>query len=131
VLRKVSGRGNSDGASFPRTTATSGAWAHTPPRGRIGKLWDREQLTFFFPSSSAVTCKTQKKNATEQLILAFYFFVFRFASLLLDSFHRRSFFGFCLPLLQFRWLAAPRMNGREGGVSLLDWLRAVDLAICC
>ena len=56
---------------------------------------------------------------------------FRSASLLLDPFHRKSFFGFRLPLLQFRWLAAPRRNGREGGVSLLDWLRAVDLAVCC
>jgi hypothetical protein len=45
----------------PRATATIGAWVHEPPRGRTWKQWDLERLPAFFPSSPAVTYKTQKK----------------------------------------------------------------------
>jgi len=70
-----SGHLNSGGASAPRVADSGGVWAHAPPRGRAWKRWDRERLTFFFPSSPTVTCKTSKKhNRPVDFSLLFLFF---------------------------------------------------------
>jgi hypothetical protein len=71
VLRKVSGRRNSGGASPPRATATGGA----PPQAKIGDRVDLVRLLSFFPSSPAVkitvTCN-QKKTHKQSILVNFF-----------------------------------------------------------
>jgi hypothetical protein len=55
VLRKISERGNSGSASFPRATAT-----HWPPQEKPEKHVDLKQLPPSFFSLPVVTCNKQK-----------------------------------------------------------------------
>jgi len=52
VLRKVSGRKNSGGASPPQATATDGVWVHAPPHKIQANGW--VLLNFF---SSSLPCR--------------------------------------------------------------------------
>ena len=88
VLRKVSGRKNSGGASPPRATATDGVWVHALPHKRQANGW--VLLNFF---SSSLPCwwwgppspVKEETHTNTQLILSFSFCADPFSDLLFCS----------------------------------------------
>ena len=121
VPKKVFEQLNSGSASFPRATATGGAWAHSQPReipGSRGAAAASSPL--HFPVSGSGLHHLQKNKTPKPVDFNFSFFfgsvsVFSFSDLL----HRRSFFGLHLLLLRFRWPAVGRRR---------RWIQVVALA---